>query len=174
LWIIDPLDGSREYSEFREDWAVHVALSVNGSAVVGAVALPAIGTVLTTLDPPVPREAQIPPRIVASRSRPPAFTKALATKLGATTLPMGSAGAKIATVIRGEAEIYVHAGGQYEWDSAAPVAVALASGIHASRIDGSSIRYGLVDPWLPDLLVCHPLLADATLKALIEAGLPRS
>ena len=110
------------------------------------------------------------PRLVVSRSRPPAIAGQLAGRLGATTIAMGSAGAKIAAVITGEADIYVHAGGQYEWDSAAPVAVALASGLHASRIDGSPLRYGLADPWLPDLLVCHPSLATSALAALAEIG----
>jgi 3'(2'), 5'-bisphosphate nucleotidase len=166
LWIIDPLDGSREFGEGRDDWAVHVALAIGGDPVVGAVALPILGLVLGTLAPlPLSPPAPVP-RLVVSRSRPPAVATELADRLGATTVPMGSAGAKIAAVIRGEAEIYVHAGGQYEWDSAAPVAVALASGLHASRIDGSPLRYGRPDPWLPDLIVCHPTLADSALGAL--------
>jgi 3'(2'), 5'-bisphosphate nucleotidase len=122
--------------------------------------------VLGTSAPPPVAEAAPVPRLVVSRSRPPAVAAGLAGRLGATTIPMGSAGAKIAAVILGEAEIYVHAGGQYEWDSAAPVAVALSAGLHASRIDGSPLRYGLPDPWLPDLLVCHPSLADVALAAL--------
>ena len=166
VWIIDPLDGTREYSEGREDWAVHVAMAVDGQAVVGAVALPSLGLVLGTGSPPPIAAAATPPRIVVSRSRPPAFVPLIAERLGAVTVPMGSAGAKIAAVIRGEAEVYVHAGGQYEWDSAAPVAVALASGLHASRIDGSPLRYAQPDPWLPDLVVCHPTLTDAVMAAL--------
>ncbi len=170
LWIIDPLDGSREFGEGRDDWAVHVALAIGGHPSVGAVALPALRVVLGTSAPPALSEPAPVPRLVVSRSRPPAVADAVADRLGATTIAMGSAGAKIAAVIRGQADIYVHAGGQYEWDSAAPVAVALATGLHASRIDGSPLRYGLPDPWLPDLLVCHPTLADAALSALSEAG----
>ncbi|HEX3461945.1 MAG TPA: 3'(2'),5'-bisphosphate nucleotidase CysQ [Acidimicrobiales bacterium] len=168
LWIIDPLDGSREFGEGRDDWAVHVALAIGGDPIVGAVALPVLGLVLgTSAPPPLPAPASVP-RLVVSRSRAPAVATELADRLGATTVPMGSAGAKIAAVIRGDAEIYVHAGGQYEWDSAAPVAVALASGLHASRNDGSPLRYGLPDPWLPDLIVCHPTLAEPTLAALAD------
>jgi 3'(2'), 5'-bisphosphate nucleotidase len=174
LWVVDPLDGTREYSEGREDWAVHVALAIDGVAVVGAVALPALDTVLTTGDPPRPAEPAAPPRIVVSRTRPPAFASEVAERLGAVTVEMGSAGAKIAAVIRGEAEIYVHAGGQYEWDSCAPVAVALAAGLHASRLDGSPLRYAQPEPWLPDLLVCHPSLTTAVLEALGAAGALRS
>jgi 3'(2'), 5'-bisphosphate nucleotidase len=170
LWIVDPLDGSREFGEDRDDWAVHVALATGGHPVVGAVALPARQVVLGTAAPP-PLAAPAPvPRLVVSRSRPPAVAELVAHRLGATTIAMGSAGAKIAAVIEGHADIYVHAGGQYEWDSAAPVAVALATGLHASRIDGSPLRYGLPDPWLPDLVVCHPALADAALAALTESG----
>jgi 3'(2'), 5'-bisphosphate nucleotidase len=170
LWIVDPLDGTREYSEGREDWAVHVALAVDGAPVVGAVALPALDTVLTTGEPPSPAEPATPPRMVVSRTRPPAFVPEVAERLGAVTIEMGSAGAKIAAVIRGEAELYVHAGGQYEWDSCAPVAVALAAGLHASRLDGSPLRYGELEPWLPDLVVCHPSLTDAVMDALGAAG----
>ncbi len=170
LWIVDPLDGSREYGEGREDWAVHVALAVGGLPAVGAVALPARGVVLCTAEVPPMAPPRAVPRLVVSRSRPPAIAETVADRLGAATIPMGSAGAKIAAVIRGEAEIYVHAGGQYEWDSAAPVAVALAGGWHATRLDGSPLRYGLPDPWLPDLLVCHPSLATAALAAVAELG----
>jgi len=170
LWIIDPLDGTREYSERRSDWAVHVALAVDGEPVVGAVALPGLDLVLGTGHPPplAPRPAV--PRLVVSRTRPPEIVPNVADRLGAETVPMGSAGAKIAAVIRGDAEVYVHAGGQYEWDSAAPVAVALATGLHASRLDGSPLRYGRPDPWLPDLVVCHPDLADEVLSAVRDAG----
>ncbi|MGH9079752.1 MAG: 3'(2'),5'-bisphosphate nucleotidase CysQ [Acidimicrobiales bacterium] len=170
IWIVDPLDGTREYGEGREDWAVHVALAVDGVPAVGAVALPALDVVLRTADPPPLAEAAAPPRIVVSRSRPPAFVTQVAERLGAIVIPMGSAGAKIAAVIRGEAEVYLHAGGQYEWDSAAPVAVAIASGLHATRLDGSPLRYSQPDPWLPDLVVCHPVVADQVSDALIEAG----
>lgn len=170
VWIIDPLDGTREYSEGREDWAVHVAMAVDGEPLVGAVALPALDLVLGTGSPPALAEPAAVPRMVVSRSRPPEFVPQVAELLGAVTVPMGSAGAKIAAVIRGEAEVYVHAGGQYEWDSAAPVAVALATGLHASRVDGSPLVYSQPDPWLPDLVVCHPTLAEAVLEALRQSG----
>ena len=171
VWIVDPLDGTREYSEGREDWAVHVALAVDGEPVVGAVALPAIGVVLDSGSPPGLAAPRGVPRMVVSRTRPPDFVPFVADRLGAETVPMGSAGAKIAAVIRGAAEVYVHAGGQYEWDSCAPVAVALAAGLHASRIDGTPLRYARPDPWLPDLVVCHPDLADAVLAAVADSGL---
>jgi 3'(2'), 5'-bisphosphate nucleotidase len=174
VWIIDPLDGTREYSEGREDWAVHVALAVDGLPEVGAVALPALEVVLGTVDPPPLAPAAAQPRIVVSRSRPPAFVSRIAEQLEAVVVPMGSAGAKIAAVIRGEAEIYLHAGGQYEWDSAAPVAVAMASGLHATRLDGSALRYSQPDPWLPDLMVCHPTLVDQVTDAVMASGALRS
>ena len=172
VWIIDPLDGTREFSEGRQDWAVHVALAIDGVARVGGVALPAMNVVLGTMDPPALAEPAPVPRLVVSRSRPPEFVPEVAERLGATTVAMGSAGAKIAAVIRGRAEVYLHAGGQYEWDSAAPVAVALATGLYAARLDGSPLRYSQPDPWLPDLVVCHPTLAGAVTEALGAAGLP--
>ena len=171
VWIIDPLDGTREYSERRSDWAVHVALSVNGDAVVGAVALPGLDLVLSTGTPPPLPTLPATPRMVVSRTRPPEFVPFVAERLGADIVPMGSAGAKISAVVRGEAEVYVHAGGQYEWDSCAPVAVALAAGLHACRIDGAPLRYARPDPWLPDLIVCHPALAEAVLAAVRDSGL---
>ncbi len=173
LWIIDPLDGTREYSEGRSDWAVHVALAVDGEPVVGAVALPGLDLVLGTGHPPPLARPSAVPRVVVSRTRPPELVPFVADRIGGETVPMGSAGAKIAAVIRGDAEVYVHAGGQYEWDSAAPVAVALAAGLHASRLDGSPLRYGRPDPWLPDLVVCHPDLADEVLAAVRDAGAER-
>jgi 3'(2'), 5'-bisphosphate nucleotidase len=169
-WIVDPLDGTREYGEPpRTDWAVHVALVVDAIPVVGAVALPAQGKVLSTAaPPPLPGPPPNKPRILVSRTRPPAWTGELAAQLGGELVPMGSAGAKIAAVILGQADVYVHAGGQYEWDSAAPIAVALASGLHASRIDGSPLVYNQPSPWLPDLAVCHPTLATRVLDAVGE------
>jgi 3'(2'), 5'-bisphosphate nucleotidase len=166
LWIIDPLDGTREFRQAgRSDWAVHVAMVIGGEPIVGAVALPALDLVLSTGAPPplTPRDPDTPPRIVVSRSRPPEVAYETAEALGATMIPMGSAGAKIAAVILGEAEIYVHAGGQYEWDSCAPAAVALASGLHASRLNGDPLTYGAPDAWLPDLMVCRPEYAHAVL-----------
>ncbi|MCG8923298.1 3'(2'),5'-bisphosphate nucleotidase CysQ [Lentzea sp. CC55] len=152
VWIIDPLDGSREYAEpGRTDWAVHVALWERGELVAGAVALPA--------HRPAPRTSHRRPRIVVSRTRPPAFARQVAEAIGGVLVPMGSAGAKAMAVVRGEADAYLHAGGMYEWDSAAPVHVARAAGLHASRADGRPLHYNQPDPWLPDLLICRPELA---------------
>ncbi len=171
VWIIDPLDGTREYGEHRDDWAVHVALAVDGEVVAGAVALPGLDVVLHTGDvPPLPPPPAGAPRMVVSRTRPPAVTEAIRSALDADLVPMGSAGAKAMAVLRGEADVYAHAGGQYEWDSAAPVAVAAAAGLHVSRLDGSRLRYNQPDPWLPDLLVCHPELADTVIAAAADGA----
>jgi 3'(2'), 5'-bisphosphate nucleotidase len=208
VWIVDPLDGTREYGEAgRTDWAVHIGLWGRTSAtlvesggaqtemkgklkgwgrlVAGAVALPAAHSVLATDAPPpyppipgpstpgpgpsAPGAAQSPIRLAASRSRPPAFLHTLAEDLGAELVPMGSAGAKIAAVIAGDVDAYVHAGGQYEWDSAAPVAVATATGMHASRIDGATLEYNQADPRLPDLVVCRKTLAPRLLAAIARS-----
>jgi 3'(2'), 5'-bisphosphate nucleotidase len=182
VWIVDPLDGTREFGEpGRSDWAVHVALWERGELTAGAVALPAQGKVLSTADPAKPpaspptvlaRGGGAPPdppavlRLLVSRTRPPEFMTRLAGKLGAELVPLGSAGAKAAAVICGDAEAYVHSGGQYEWDSAAPVAVAVASGLHASRIDGSKLSYNQAKPSLPDILICQAALADTLLEAI--------
>lgn len=170
VWIVDPLDGTREFSEPpRSDWAVHVALWVDGQLAAGSVALPGMGTSLSTLHPPTVEASPVGPepvRLVVSRTRPPALVQGLAERLGATLVPMGSAGAKAMAVVRGEVDAYVHAGGQYEWDSAAPVVVALAAGLHASRIDGSPLRYNQPDPHLPDLVICRQELAEDLLKAI--------
>jgi 3'(2'), 5'-bisphosphate nucleotidase len=174
LWIVDPLDGTREFRERgRSDWAVHVALSVGGAPVVGAVALPALDMTLSTGEPPVlkPPTGERP-RLVVSRSRPPEVAYDVAEALGAVMVPLGSAGAKIAAVILGDAELYVHAGGQYEWDSCAPAAVALASGLHASRLNGDPLRYGDPDAWLPDLVVCRPEYASAVLDVTTRQRRP--
>jgi len=164
VWIVDPLDGTREFSELgRDDWAVHVALWQAGELVAGAVALPAQRITLATptvTPPPAPADQ---PRIVVSRTRPPAVALAVRDALDGTLVEMGSAGAKVASVVQGISDIYVHAGGQYEWDSAAPVAVARAAGLHTSRIDGSPLVYNQPDPRLPDLIVCRPEFADAVL-----------
>ncbi|MDQ6796709.1 MAG: 3'(2'),5'-bisphosphate nucleotidase CysQ [Actinomycetota bacterium] len=167
VWIIDPLDGTREFSEAgRVDWAVHVALVVGGDLVAGAVALPALGVTFATGSPPRMAPSRMgPPRMVVSRTRPPPLAVHVATALGAETVALGSAGAKAMAVVRGDAEIYLHAGGQYEWDSAAPVAVANAVGLHTSRADGSPLRYNQPNPWLPDLLICRPELAADVIAA---------
>lgn len=165
VWIVDPLDGTREFSEEgRVDWAVHVALVVGGAPVAGAVALPARGLVLSTAEPPALGAAGDPPRVLVSRTRRPRPVLELAEALGAELVELGSAGAKTAAVVLGEADVYAHTGGQYEWDSAAPVAVAHAAGLHASRLDGGELVYDRPEPWLPDLLVCRPELADRVLE----------
>lgn len=171
VWIIDPVDGTREYGEQRADWAVHVALCVDGIASVGAVALPGLdkGVVLRS-DRPRPLAMMAdPPRFLVSRTRPAAEAQAVAAAFGGALVPMGSAGAKAMAVVRGEAEIYLHSGGQHEWDSCAPVAVAQAHGLHCSRIDGSPLVYNRADTYMPDLLICRSEWADRVLEAV--AGL---
>ena len=172
VWIIDPLDGTREFSEPpRDDWAVHVALWQDGELVAGAVAQPGLGTTFETGHPPmVPPRTADRPRIAVSRTRPPAFVHQLAEEIGADLVPMGSAGAKVISVVRDVTDAYVHAGGMYEWDSAAPVAVARAAGLFTSRIDGSPLVYNQAEVWLPDLVVCRPELADSILDFIDRAG----
>ncbi|WP_018178323.1 3'(2'),5'-bisphosphate nucleotidase CysQ [Jongsikchunia kroppenstedtii] len=173
VWIIDPLDGTREYGMGgRADWAVHVALWERGDLTVGAVALPALGpTYVSNAEPVAPQEGVAPPRngmarVVVSGSRPPEFAQAVADALDGELTSVGSAGAKTMAVLRGEADAYVHAGGQYEWDSAAPVAVARAKGLWCSRIDGSPLIYNQDDVYLPDLVVCRPELAEKVLATI--------
>ncbi len=178
VWIVDPLDGTREFGEpGRTDWAVHVALwersdaGDGGDLTAGAVALPAEGTVLSTLDPPSPVDAGEAPgriRVVVSRTRAPQFVRDISDLIDVELLALGSAGAKVAAVVRGEADAYIHGGGFYEWDTAAPVAVARAAGLHASRIDGSALVYNQVDLLMPDILVCRPALAGSLLQAIRE------
>ncbi|MGZ4448790.1 MAG: inositol monophosphatase family protein, partial [Nocardioides sp.] len=162
VWIVDPLDGTREFSEPpRDDWAVHVALWQDGELIAGAVAQPALGEPCNTGHPPVvPPSTSSRPRIAVSRTRPPAFVNALAEELDAELVPMGSAGVKMMSVVRDVTDAYVHAGGQYEWDSAAPVAVARAAGLFTSRVDGTPLLYNQEDVYLPDLIVCRPELAE--------------
>ena len=169
-WILDPLDGTREFSEIRDDWAVHVALSIDGEPAIGAVALPGLDLVLSTATPPtVPdRPADRPVQVVVSRTRPPAIAVAVAEQLGGELVPMGSAGAKAMAVVRGEVDVYVHGGGQYEWDNCAPAAVAIAAGLHVSRLDGSPLGYNNADPYLPDLVICRPELAAEVLRIVNE------
>ncbi|MEH6758546.1 MAG: 3'(2'),5'-bisphosphate nucleotidase CysQ [Parasphingorhabdus sp.] len=164
VWIIDPVDGTREYGEGRSDWAVHVGMAIEGRATVGAVALPGLGLTLRSDQPiglPVRADKL---RMLVSRSRPAKEAVAIAEILDADLIAMGSAGAKAMAVVRGEADIYLHSGGQYEWDNCAPVAVAEAHDLHCSRIDGSALRYNREDPYLPDLLICHRQDADRLLK----------
>ncbi|MEW5999475.1 3'(2'),5'-bisphosphate nucleotidase CysQ [Blastomonas sp. CCH1-A6] len=166
VWIVDPVDGTREFGEARCDWAVHVALAIDGVATIGAVALPGLDLVLRSDQPqPLPPGAPIP-RMLVSRSRPAREALAVAELLGAELVPMGSAGAKAMAVVRGEAEIYLHTGGQYEWDSCAPVAVAAAHGLHVSRADGAPLVYNQPDTYMPDLLICRPEWAERVLTAM--------
>jgi 3'(2'), 5'-bisphosphate nucleotidase len=168
VWIVDPIDGTREYGEGRSDWAVHVALAVNGKPEVGAVALPGLGQVLRS-DRPHPLERPSKhPRMVVSRTRPAAEAIAVAEAIGAELIPMGSAGAKAMAVVLGQAEIYLHTGGQYEWDSCAPVAVARAHGVHCSRADGSRLLYNQPDTFMPDLLICRPEWAERVLNLVAK------
>ena len=155
VWIVDPVDGTREYGEARTDWAVHVALAIDGAAVIGAVALPGLGLVLRTDQPGTVPPAPDVLRMVVSRTRPAKEATEVAAAIGAELVPMGSAGAKAMAIVLGTADIYLHSGGQYEWDSCAPVAVALAHGLHCSRIDGSPLVYNQADVYMPDLLICR-------------------
>lgn len=166
VWIVDPVDGTREYGEARTDWAVHVALAIDGVPTIGAVALPGLGVVLRTDAPVAVPPAPAKLRMVVSRTRPAKEAVDVAEKLGAELVPMGSAGAKAMAIVRGEADIYLHTGGQYEWDSCAPAAVALAHGLHASRIDGSPLIYNQQDVYMPDLLICRKEHAEQVLKLL--------
>lgn len=168
VWIVDPLDGTREYGEGRSDWAVHVALAVDGVASIGAVALPGLGVTLTSGAPTPLAPANTPLKMLVSRTRPAAEAVHVAERMGAELLAMGSAGAKAMAVVRGEADIYLHTGGQYEWDNCAPAAVAAAAGLHVSRVDGSPIRYNNANPYLPDLLICRKELADEALRLAAE------
>jgi len=170
VWVVDPLDGTREFGERLDDWAVHIGLAVDGVPIAGAVALPATHQIFVTDDPtralpPLPAR----PRMVISRTRPHQMVRAVAEAIGADLVPMGSAGAKAMAVVEGRAEIYLHAGGQYEWDNCAPVAVARAAGLHASRIDGSALVYNCRAPLLPDLLICRQEYAEKVLAAVAAA-----
>lgn len=183
VWIVDPLDGTREFGEPpRDDWAVHVALLESDELAAGAVSLPARGMTLSTAEPPelpdvLPARSHNDsggskgPRVIASRSRPGPVPQAIADALEGELVFLGSAGAKAMSVILGDADIYAHTGGQYEWDSAAPVAVANAAGCHTSRIDGRSLRYNQPDPYLPDLLICRPEWADKALAIAAEVAI---
>ena len=170
VWIIDPVDGTREYGEGRTDWAVHVALAIDGVPAIGAVALPGLGLVLRS-DRPSPLPAPpAKPRMVVSRTRPAAEALAVAESIGAELIAMGSAGAKAMAIVRGEAEIYLHTGGQYEWDSCAPVAVAAAYGLHVSRVDGTPLVYNQRGTYMPDLLICRQQWAAPVLDLVRELG----
>lgn len=164
VWIVDPVDGTREYGEERADWAVHVGLAVDGAPVLGAVALPGAGKILSTHAPIAVPPAPEVLRMVVSRTRPAKEATEVAERLGAELVPMGSAGAKAMAIVLGDADIYLHSGGQYEWDSCAPAAVALAHGLHCSRIDGRPLVYNQADTYMPDLLICRKEHADLVLS----------
>jgi 3'(2'), 5'-bisphosphate nucleotidase len=172
-WVIDPIDGTREFSEGRDDWAVHVALVEQGWPTASAVALPARGLVFCAEAVSLPNREGGPLRMAVSRTRAPQLVHDVAGVLGAELVPMGSAGVKAMAVVTGEVDIYLHAGGQYEWDSAAPVGVARAAGLHTSRIDASALTYNQEDPSLPDLLVCRPEVAADVLSAIASSRAPR-
>ena len=166
VWIVDPLDGTREYVEGRDDWAVHVALAVDSAPVAGAVAMPTRGRVFRSDEPRAAPAGRARPLMLVSRTRRPPEAEALAEALGADLAEMGSAGAKAMAVVAGEADIYFHSGGQHEWDNCAPAAVAIGAGLHVSRCDGSAIRYNREQVLVPDLLICRPELAQAALEAI--------
>ena len=167
-WIVDPVDGTREYGEERTDWAVHVGLAIDGAPEVGAVALPGLDVVLRTDEPGDLPEAAAKPRMLVSRTRPAKEAVAVCEAIGGELVGMGSAGAKAMAVVRGEAEIYLHTGGQYEWDSCAPAAVAKAHGLHISRVDGSPLVYNQRDTYMPDLLICRPEWAERVLAEVAK------
>ncbi|MDO5730752.1 3'(2'),5'-bisphosphate nucleotidase CysQ [Corynebacterium sphenisci] len=167
VWIIDPLDGTREFAGGRQDWAVHIALVEDHQPVHAAVGLPDLGRVFHTGE----AKAVLGPmsgRIVVSRTRPPALAGFVAERLGREVAQMGSAGAKAMHVLLGDYDAYIHSGGQYEWDSAAPVGVCRAAGLHVSRLDGSAHSYNNTDPFLPDTLICRPEIADDILAAIAD------
>lgn len=167
VWIVDPLDGTRDYAEGLDDWAVHIGLAIGGRPAVGAVAVPPTGRIYTTADAAgAARACMVPPRMVVSRTRATDMVERVGVALATTRVGMGSAGVKAMAVVDGRADIYLHDGGQYEWDNCAPAAVALAAGLHASRIDGSPLIYNCANPLLPDLLICRPELADQVLAAI--------
>ena len=168
VWIVDPLDGTREYCEGRTDWAVHVGLAVDGRPAAGAVAVPALGRLFRSDRPAAPVAQRVRPLVLVSRSRPPVEAAAIAAQLGADVAEMGSAGAKAMAVVAGEADLYVHAGGQREWDNCAPAAVALGAGLHASRLDGTSLCYNRADTRVPDLVIGRTELAERVVAFVRE------
>ena len=170
VWIIDPLDGTREYAEGRKDWAVHVGLSINGVASIGAVALPDLDATYVTGNGGVLAPTNRPVKLAVSRTRPASSAKRVADALGATLVPMGSAGFKAMAVVRGEVDAYVHNGGQYQWDNCAPVAVAKAFGLHCCRLNGDPMVYNLADTFMPDLIICRPELATDIIAAANAGG----
>lgn len=164
VWIIDPLDGTREYAGGRQDWAVHIALAINGKIEHAAVGMPDLGKVFHTAD--VRAVGGRPTnRLVISQNSVPEVATFIAEDLGMELVRMGSCGAKTTSVILGDNDVYVHAGGQYEWDNAAPVGIAQAAGLFTSRLNGEKLQYNCDDPYLPDLLVCRPDAAERVLSS---------
>lgn len=175
VWIVDPLDGTREYSEGRSDWAVHVALSIGHEPKTGAVSVPARNQLFRSdAVPALSAQERARPVMVVSRTRPPPEAEAVARFLDAEIQPMGSAGAKAMAVVSGDADIYYHSGGQHEWDNCAPAAVALGLGLHASRLDGAPLRYNEADTLVPDLVIARPQFADRILDFCRSGGGHRS
>ena len=170
LWIVDPLDGSSGYGRGGDEWGVHVALAVDGRLAAGAVALPARGDLVDSASVPPLLDTPVDPEevlsVTVSRSRPPAELRRLAETRGVRTVPLSAAGVKTVAVLRGQVDAYLHSGGQYEWDNAAPMAVALAAGARATRADGRPVEFGRDDPWSPDLLIARPAVHTAILEAL--------
>lgn len=167
VWVLDPLDGTKEYATGRQDWAIHIALVENGIPTHAAVGLPDLGAIFSTAD----AKAVLGPysrKIAISHNHPPAIATHIAEKLGFETLSMGSAGAKAMHVLLGDADAYIHAGGQYEWDQAAPVGVAKAAGLHCSHLDGSELTFNHKDAYVHDLLICRPELKDEILGLAAE------
>ncbi len=162
VWIVDPLDGTKEFSTGRQDWAIHIALVIDGKPAHAAVGMPDLGVTFKSSEAravtgPLAR------RFVVSRNRPPQVASYIAEQMGYTTRGIGSAGAKAMQVLLGDFDGYIHAGGQYEWDQAAPVGVALAAGLWCSRLDGSEITFNQEDTYIPDLLICRPEIKDEVL-----------
>jgi len=167
VWIVDPLDGTVDYSSpYSDDYAVHVALVVNGVPTAAAVSLPALGRLYGTATSPRPADPlRDRPVVIASRAQAH-WGQALAEELGGDAVTAGSAGVKAMAVVAGEADVYIHPTGLYEWDVCAPAAVARAAGLFVSGIDGSELEFNRARPVVPGLVVCRPELASAVLEAL--------
>ena len=163
VWIVDPLDGTKEFATGRQDWAVHIALVENGIPIHAAVGLPDLGVTFKSSDVRAVT-GPLSKKFVISRNRPPKVASYIAEKMGYETVGVGSAGAKAMHVLLGDYDGYIHAGGQYEWDQAAPVGVAQAAGLHCCRLDGSEIRFNNEDTFIPDILICRPELKDEILE----------
>jgi len=191
VWIVDPLDGTKEYSSGRHDWAVHVGLTIDGKPALGAVALPAIDRVLTGVcgggivqaavtgsDGEWPQafaadagpSSGQPLRLACSRSHTPEWMQRFARELGGAELvPCGSVGFKVAMLLFGKADVYVHQKGLKEWDTCAPEAIARAAGWTVCRFDGSDQRYNQRDPRNDQIVVCRTRLRERVLAGLASS-----